>query len=130
MRLSAQWWQSMKLIDANVILRYLLDDHEVMSVQARQTIVAGAVTTVEVLAEVVYVLKGVYGADREEIAVWLGAFLDEVVLDAKPAIHYALRVYGETSLDFVDCVLLGYHRILGREILTFDRKLNRLLADA
>lgn len=123
----AQWWQSMKLIDANVILRYLLGDHEVMSVQAKKAVEEGACTTVEVLAEVVYVLKGVYQAERSDIAEWLSALLDEIVLDNKQAIYYALRVYGETSLDFVDCVLIGYNRMLGRDILTFDKKLNRLL---
>lgn len=117
----------MKLIDANVILRYLLNDHEVMSETARQAVETGACTTVEVLAEVVYVLKGVYKAERSDIAEWLGTFLDEIVMDNKQAIYYALRVYGETSLDFVDCVLIGYNRILGREILSFDKKLNRLL---
>ncbi len=117
----------MKLIDANVILRYLLNDHEEMSTTAREAIELGACTTVEVLAEVVYVLKGVYKAERSEIAEWLSAFLDEIVMENKQAIYYALRVYGETSLDFVDCVLIGYNRILGREILSFDKKLNRLL---
>lgn len=50
----------MPIIDANVILRYLLNDHPAMSEAAKETIVAGAQTTAEVLAEVVYVLKGVY----------------------------------------------------------------------
>jgi len=45
----------MRLIDANVILRYLLNDHEEMSQKAKTVIMGGACTTVEVLAEVVYV---------------------------------------------------------------------------
>ena len=42
----------MPIIDANVILRYLLKDHHAMSEAAKETILAGAQTTAEVLAEV------------------------------------------------------------------------------
>ena len=118
----------MLLIDANVILRYLLNDDETMSRQAWEAVGNGAYTTVEVLAEVVYVLKGVYRSQREEIRDWLTALLDEIMLENKQSVVYALKVYGETSLDFVDCLLIAYNRILGRKVLTFDKKLKRLLA--
>ncbi len=118
----------MLLIDANVILRYLLGDHEEMSQKAKNAIMSGAYTTVEVLAEVVYVLMGVYHAEREEVKEWLSCFLDEISLENKQAILYALRVFAETKLDFVDCVLIGYNRILGEKVYTFDKKLNRMLA--
>ena len=119
----------MLLIDSNVILRYLLGDHETMSRQAREAIESGAYTTPEVLAEVVYVLKGVYQAERTEISEWLVALLDEVMIENKQSVLYALKAYAETSLDFVDCLLIGYNRILGRKVFSFDKKLNRLLAD-
>ncbi len=119
----------MLLIDANVILRYLLSDHEEMAQRAKEAIMHGAYTTVEVLCEVVYVLAGVYHAEREEIQEWLTCLLNEVSLENKQAILYALRVYGETRLDFVDCVLVGYKRILGAQVFTFDKKLNRMLAN-
>ena len=75
----------MPIIDANVILRYLLNDHPAMSEVAKETIVAGAQTTAEVLAEVVYVLKGVYHADRPAIAETLEAFIQEVTIPNKLA---------------------------------------------
>lgn len=56
-----------KLIDANVILRYLLGDHPQMSKEAKKIIEDGAFTLPEVLAEVIYVLKGVYKVERPEI---------------------------------------------------------------
>ena len=117
----------MQLIDANVILRYLLCDHEEMSAKARTVILCGAYTTVEVLAEVVYVLQGVYSASREEVCEWITALLDDVHVENSGALKHALKAFAETKLDFVDCVLLGYHRIMGIEIFTFDKKLNRLL---
>jgi len=42
-------------------------------------------------------------------------------------LELALEVYGERSLDFVDCVLYGYHVARGAEIATFDKKLLNLM---
>jgi len=42
----------------------------------------------------------------------------------------AVRTYGETSLDFVDCMLVAACAESGRRVLTFDRKLRRLLESA
>lgn len=119
----------MLLVDANVILRYLMNDHEEMSQQAKAAIAGGAYTTAEVLAEVVYVLVGVYKAERAEVCEWLTQFLDEISMENKTAIQYALRVFAKTSLDFVDCILIGYNRILGQRVFSFDKKLNRMLQD-
>lgn len=119
----------MRLIDANVILRYLLNDHEDMAQEAKRVILSGATTTTEVLAEVVYVLTGVYKAERAEICEWLTCFLDDIAFEKKESMLYSLRVFKETSLDFVDCVLIGYSRILGQSVFSFDKKLNRVLAN-
>lgn len=117
----------MRLIDANVILRYLLNDHAEMSPKAKTVVMGGACTTVEVICEVVYVLMGVYKAEREEVHDWLVSFLDEISLENRQAVLYALRKFAETSLDFVDCMLIGYNHILGQQVFTFDKKLKRIL---
>ena len=98
-----------------------------MSDTAREIIVAGAQTTAEILAEVVYVLRGVYHADRSAIAETLEAFIQEVTVPNKLAITYACRLYGKLSLDFVDCLLAGYHHMNGEEVITFDQKLHKVL---
>ena len=61
------WLKNTKLIDANVILRYLLNDNPEMAQQAKAVIEGGAYTKPEIIAEVVYVLKGVYHATRADI---------------------------------------------------------------
>ena len=116
-----------KLIDANVILRYLLGDHPQMSEEARQVIEDGAFTLPEVIAEVVYVLKGVYHIERDEIGRTLIEFLDEVFVENQDAVYEALSLFSETSLDFVDCILIARHRILGDDVGSFDKKLNKML---
>jgi predicted nucleic-acid-binding protein len=116
-----------KLIDANVILRYLLKDHPQMSEEARQVIEEGAFTLPEVLAEVVYVLSGVYRIERTEIGRTLTDFLDEISIDNQESVQEALSLFSETSLDFVDCIIIARHRILGEDVMSFDKKLNRML---
>lgn len=118
-----------KLIDANVILRYLLGDHPQMSKEAEKVIKAGAFTLPEVLAEVVYVLKGVYKVERTEIAVTLIEFLDEIAIDNQEIMCEALFVFSETLLDFVDCILIARHRVLGDSVMSFDKKLNKMLQE-
>ena len=68
----------MTIVDANVLLRYLLNDHPVMSPMAREIIQTGAQTPPGILAEVVYVLKGVYKVDRRSIASGMEMLLRDV----------------------------------------------------
>lgn len=114
-----------KLIDTNVILRYLLEDHPQLSPEAKKVIESGAYTLPEVLAEVVYVLKGVYKVERKEISQTLIDFMDEVNVENPDVMIEAFILFAETSLDFVDCILIAYHRKNGVEIVSFDKKLNK-----
>jgi len=58
----------MVLIDANIILRYLLRDIEEQYIVACKIIDNGCCTTTEVIAEVVYVLLKVYKVQRTDTA--------------------------------------------------------------
>lgn len=122
----------MVLFDTNVVLRYLLNDIPEMADEAEQLIKNDTVgVTTEVLAEVVYVLGGVYHLSRTEIADAVKLFLEDVpavYLSDKKIIIAALDLYAEKSLDFVDCVIWAYHHISGIDVKTFDKKLNRLLS--
>ncbi|ADV45872.1 PIN domain-containing protein [Nitratifractor salsuginis] len=119
----------MVLLDANYILRYLLNDNADMFRQAVQTIeneecfVPG-----EVLGEVIYVLSGHYGVPRSEVADVLEALLALPNLHSfEDGVYYedALRLFAESSLDYVDCLLCS----IGRDyrVATFDKKLLRCL---
>ena len=116
-----------KLIDANVILRYLLNDVEEMAAESARIIQKGAFTIPEVLAEVVYVLMKVYHVERQEISETLTVFLDSVEINRKDIMIQALKIFSETNLDFVDCILIAYNKIDSTEIFSFDRKLNKRL---
>lgn len=122
------WKNTRKLIDANIILRYLLNDNPEMSEKAKEIINDGAFTIPEVMAEVIYVLKGVYKVERQEISDVLQEFLKEIKIENYEVMREALQIFKDTSLDFVDCILIARNRILKNEVVSFDKKLNKVLA--
>ena len=118
----------MVIFDANMILRYLLDDNPEMAEMAECYINAGDVwVTLEVIAEVVYTLKGFYAMDRDVVSYYIKAFLELVDCQDREIANFALDVYRDHNLDLVDCVLYAYNRLKGVTIATFDKKLLKLI---
>lgn len=120
----------MKILDTNMILRYLIRDNEEMAEQTKHILKTEKVLILpEVIAEVIYVMMKVYEYDRTLVADALLRFvnLSAVVLDRPEVIKTGLKFFRNTSLDFVDCLLCAYHTELGYEICTFDKKLNKLI---
>lgn len=118
----------MVMLDTNIILRYLLNDNEQMADEAEKIIKENmALVTIEIIAEVVYVLKRVYSVERDIIKSSLFDFLSEVQSNEIEVIKLGLTVYSEKNLDFVDCILYAYYKVKGYEVKTFDKKLQRLL---
>ncbi|MDR0736343.1 MAG: PIN domain-containing protein [Zoogloeaceae bacterium] len=121
----------MPVIDANIVLRYLLDDDETLAQSARNIIEGGAIgLPVEVLCEVVYVLQKVYQIPRDDISPQLARLVlrANIALSRKPAILDALGFFAASNLDFVDCVLAGYANA-GEQAHTFDKKLARFIEE-
>lgn len=118
-----------KLLDANAILRFLLNDIPEQAQQTSLAIYGGAFTIEAVLAEVIYVLDGVYKRNRNDISKYLSDLLELISIENKDVVKHSLNLFAETSLDFVDCLLISYNHINGTEIFSFDKKLNRKLKD-
>ena len=113
----------MKLIDANVILRYLLQEPQDQAEQAKAVIEAGAYTTMEVMAEVVYVLLKVYEIDRAEISAAVVEVAGELVFEEYDVLAFAMELFRDRKLDFVDCVLASRSAVKQDEVFSFDKKL-------
>lgn len=123
------------LVDTNVILRYLLKD--VPDLYLRTEGFFARVRTGEqaieigegVLAEVVYVLLKYYRVPKEEVVETLSAFLLYKGMPGKGRSEYlqALRLFGRTGLDFVDCLLVAKAKARKAEVFTFDKDLLRAL---
>jgi len=118
----------MVILDTNMILRYLLNDNENMRETTKKYLCAGNVwITLEVAAELVYVLNGVYKLERKAIAEKIIRFLNVADCKESAVLQLALNTYALHNLDFVDCILYAYNEVKGIEIATFDKKLLRLL---
>lgn len=118
----------MRFVDANVILRYLLDDDELMAAKAATLLEHEQVhAPFEVIAEVVYVMQGVYKVSRQEIASVLTNLITypNVTTNSSQVALEAFCLYADTGLDFVDALLCGYFKIDGVQVETFDRKLKK-----
>ena len=122
-----QWQKNMQLIDANVILRCILDDCPEMTSKAVDVIDRGAYTKPEIISEVVYVLQKVYSIQRPQIRSMVNDILDVVSCTEGECVRMAMVIYSSISLDFVYCLLIAYHKINKENIFSFDKKLNKHL---
>lgn len=121
------WWKNMHLIDTNVILRFILNDNNEMTERAAEIIASGAYTRPEVIAEVVYVLKSVYSIPKDKIASIVCGLSNIIQIENSDCVIYAINLFASVSLDFVDCLLIAYHRINHENVFSFDQKLNKHL---
>jgi len=120
----------MKIIDANIILRYLLDDHQEHFKKAELIIENNNVLLFnEVIAEVVYVLEKLYKISRSDIKNGLFTFFsnESVFLEKEEIVHKALVLFSIKRLDFVDCLLYAYSQETEYEVFTFDKKLQKTI---
>ena len=110
----------MSVVDANVILRYILDDHAELSPKAAEILEQQQTVTLtlEVACEVVYVLQKVYAVDRKEIQLQPSNLLHEelVAMEKSSVFLAALDYYSTSKLDFVDTLLWAYHAIEQQEV--------------
>lgn len=125
-----------RLLDANIFLRHLMQDHSTHSPAARalfERIAAGEErcwTTPVVLAEVVWVLSGaVYSLGRAAIRDALSGLLamPDIAIEDRGAVLSGLDLYADSSIDFID----AYHAALlleqdSPELYSFDRDFDRI----
>ena len=123
----------MKIVDANIILRFLLDDIEELAVKAATILENNRIyIPFEIIAEIVYVLEKVYKVRNSEISDTLIKLVQNnniEVLDLDVVIE-ALSLYGCQRFDFVDTLLYAYNKVRGHKVYTFDKKLRKLLKDS
>lgn len=120
----------MVIADANVILRYFLNDLKDLAIQSKYVLENLEIFIPnEVVAEVVYVLQKFYKVPRNKISSLLTELLsfENIDLYKKAVIFKALEIYKSKNLDFVDCILCAHKKVENIEIKTFDKKLLKCL---
>jgi predicted nucleic-acid-binding protein len=120
-------------LDTNVLIRFLKLDDPAQSLRVKALfqqasegeclLLVGRV----VLIETVWVLRSVYGDQRETIAEWLAKLVIKPGLrcDDGPITVDALYRYQTTGLDIVDCYLAAQAAAEGDIVATFDRALGQ-----
>lgn len=119
------------LLDANAVLRFLLRDNEEQFMHIRKMIrTKECYVTLEVMAEVCYVLEGLYQVSRQDIISSFRKLNNDIVILYADVLLRALEIFNKTpKLDFVDCLLYGYKKEKRMDIITFDKKLQKRLDD-
>jgi len=118
-----------RLVDTNLIVRYLVQDHEKHAKAAGRLFEAcdrgDAVIVVlpVVLAECVFVLESFYGHRRADIASALARLISSPGVEIRDlAIHLgALNRYQETRVHFVDCLIAATAATEDTPVATFDQ---------
>ena len=121
--------KNMEIADANIILRYLLEDDETLSKKAGEIIDKINIhLPFEVCAEVVYFLEKVYVVPRENIRNALALLIgyQNISTNDKSVFISALEIYHTKNIDFVDALLVAYNQVTGAIVHSFDKKVNKL----
>jgi len=116
-------------VDTNYIVRYLINDNIAMADIAEEILTTKNVfISNEILAEVVYVLFGVYKIAKEDISNQLLELIDfeNITVSDYKVVKKSLDIFKTKNLDFVDCLLCAYSN--QDEIVTFDKKLNKCIS--
>ena len=127
--------ETVYLIDTNVILRYLLNDHKRFSHKAKAFMqdVAKGIKKAElqsvVVVECVYVMEKFYEIPKNEIVDKLSRILNfkGIVNADKSGILAALVKHENSSADIVDCILAAKSSPQC-VIVSFDKDFKRLKA--
>ena len=121
----------MVLIDTNIILRWLLNDHKELSPKAEKIVensVSASLLVADIIvAEVFYVLRGT-GRDRQQTseALLLIGRTNAFKYENTEVITDVIRLLTETNLDFADCYLIARARREKLGLETFDNTMRKI----
>ena len=117
-----------RLVDSNLLVRYLVQDHEKHAKAAAKLFDAcdrGDVVIVvlpAVLAECVLVLESFYERPRGDIASALGRLISSPGVEIDAAIHLdALDRYRKTKVHFVLCLIAATAATENLPVASFDQ---------
>ena len=116
-------------LDTNVMVRYIMQDDAKQSAQAARLLDAlsvdkpGFVTLVSVV-ELVWVMSSCYDLSRSQLVNALESLLrtKELVIENAEVVWRAVRLFRDSSGDFVDCLVERSAAAAGCfQTMTFDR---------
>ena len=126
--------RKVSLIDANIVLRYLLDDHPDQSPASAKFMEEVEIGEKEaylhdvVIAEVVWTLEKFYKVPKKEISHALSELISMrgIGVSNRSVLLRALRIYADKNVDFVDALLGALALEKGAEVISFDKDFKKM----
>ncbi|MFB6212195.1 MAG: PIN domain-containing protein [Candidatus Magasanikbacteria bacterium] len=121
-----------KIVDANVIIRYLAEDDLDKAERAENLFLEAEPGELRipdmVMAEIVWVLGSYYELEKKEILEKLKAILAFEKLDFnRDILEKAIDIFAMNDVEFIDCYLSALSQEKGfSEIYTFDDDFNQI----
>jgi predicted nucleic acid-binding protein len=124
-----------RLVDTNLIVRYLVQDHDKHARAAGKLFDAcdrgdvGIVVLPVVLAECLFVLESFYKHPRTDIASALGRLISSPGVEiSEVTVHLdALNRYKRTKAHFVDCLIAATAVAKNVSVATFDQDFRKFV---
>ncbi|OGG20044.1 hypothetical protein A3D03_03280 [Candidatus Gottesmanbacteria bacterium RIFCSPHIGHO2_02_FULL_40_13] len=123
------------IIDTNCILRYLLSDNTKQADQVQRYFTDAKQKKIYITVpflvffESVFMLMKLYKMEKRDVVEKLTvlAGLSYLDIEKRNILLQALSFFSKTNISFVDSVLLVEARQTGKQLLTFDKKLKKLV---
>ena len=119
----------MLLLDTNIILRFILNDHPILSTQARDIVVSKKFYLDQlVIAECIWVLLKVYKNSKPDVVNYMDSFCNNPLAynPNKKFINSVMQFYRSHNLSYIDSYLHCLSESKDIPLATFDAKLAKL----
>jgi predicted nucleic-acid-binding protein len=121
------------LLDTNYLLRFLLNDNKEQAKKAADLLFlaeegkASLTIPLLVFVEAAYILTKVYNYSRFRVSDALSQIAENPAFDIekREILLSAFKKYPDTTISFVDILISEQARIEGKQLATFDRKLEK-----
>lgn len=126
--------KSTVVIDTNILLRYLRNDHPTLSIKAKKIFDRAYDNRINIyldeiiLAETIWVLSSFYKTPKSFIVSKLleQLYFDWIINPRKKLMIKALGLFGKTNLSYIDCWIFTVNQNLKISLETFDNNLKKL----
>lgn len=122
------------IIDTNILLRYLRNDHPILSIKAKKIFEKAYKNNINIyldeviLAEAIWALASYYKTPKSLIVSKLleQLYFDWIINPRKKLLLKSLFLYKAKSLSYIDCWIFTVNNALKTTLETFDHDLKKL----
>lgn len=122
-------------LDTNLIVSYFYNRNKKQYEIAKELFISAKQNEIElvllseIIIEVEYSLKNHYGYERGQIYIELLSLVKSqyINMDHREAIIQAIKLYHQSTIDLVDCILFAKAKIDNADVASFDTDFKKLM---